>query len=437
MMFAVFVYQFIMDRFDLTRRRQKIVMAGLFGMAEIMTMTFPFNVTTGVFVDLRDVPVVLSTLYGGPGVGGFVVIAFAVNRLLRGGGGMLSAFISVPALFLTAVLIRSWYKRSPRLTKIVAVMAIVSVPAVTVLLMSHFVVHYSRHTLVTILQSFFMRSLTLAMTAYSMEMLLENARIRNQVHRSEKLHVVGELAASVAHEIRNPLTVIKGFVQLISETQRLDDKGRMYIAVVADEADRAESIIVDYLTFAKPQPTSQVFDLSTVITHVVDILRPFSTMQSVTLSCEFMQSLMVRGDSDKFMQSIINIVKNGIESMPGGGVLQIHVKQVKSSVLVEIVDQGTGMDDSALRRLGTPFYSTKTSGTGLGLMMTYHTMQVMGGDVHVESYKGKGTKFRIILPMVSVRSPSGNPHEARSGAGRVSDGEIEDVSTPCAVGPNG
>lgn len=123
--------------------------------------------------------------------------------------------------------------------------------------------------------------------------------------------------------------------------------------------------------------------------------------------------------------------------MPGGGVLQIHVKQVKSNVLVEIVDQGTGMDDSALRHLGTPFYSTKTSGTGLGLMMTYHTIQVMGGDVHVESYKGEGTKFRIILPMVSVRNPSGNPHDARSGADRVSDGEIEDVSTPSAVGPNG
>lgn len=401
MMVTVFVYQFTLDRFDLGSRRQKFVMSGLFAAAEMLIMAFPFYVNRGVFIDLRDVPIVLGTMYGGPYVGGFVTIVFAVDRVLHGGIGIPVALVAVLSGYIVSMAIRQKFMRSPRLIKIILAMGILTAPATVAFTMDHFVMHYSQHAIDIILASYIVRSITLAMTTFSMEILSENVRIRDEVRRAEKFQLVGELAASVAHEIRNPMTVVKGFLQLLIESRQLEDTDRTYVDIAQNELGRAETIISEYLAFAKPQiNTMKPLDICAAVHRVIEVLHPYSRMRSVEITHDLNERAMVRGDSERFLQCLLNMVKNGIESMPSGGPLYVQVTKIQNKAVIEIVDRGIGMDQWEVQRLGTPFYSTKTIGTGLGLMSCYRTIHGMGGQIEVGSRKGKGTTFRIFLPTI-------------------------------------
>ena len=401
MMVTVFVYQFILDRFDLDPRRQKFVMGGLFAVAQVLNMAFPFYSNHGVFMDFRDVPIVLGTLYGGPYVGGFVTVVFAVGRAARGGIGIPVALVAVLSGFIVSIALRQKFMRSPRLVKIALAMGILIAPATVALTICIFVMHYSQQIIDVILASYVVRAITLAMTTFSMEILLENVRIRDEVRRAEKFQLVGELAASVAHEIRNPMTVVRGFLQLLAESRRLEDTDRTYVDIAQTELGRAETIISEYLAFAKPQTdTMKPLDICAAVHRVIEVLHPYATMRSVEITHDLNERAMVRGDHERFMQCLLNVVKNGIESMPGGGPLYVQVTKIQDKAVIEIVDRGIGMDQWEVQRLGIPFYSTKSFGTGLGLTSCYRTIHSMGGQIDVESRKGKGTTFRILLATI-------------------------------------
>ncbi|MBE3568857.1 MAG: PAS domain S-box protein [Bacillales bacterium] len=227
----------------------------------------------------------------------------------------------------------------------------------------------------------------------------EQIKIQEQLRKSDTLNVVGELAAGIAHEIRNPMTAMKGFIQLLEHN--LNGQYAMYFDVIKTELERIESIITEFLILAKPQAVQfQKVDIGNVIRHTVDLLTPQALMTNVQLLVEMDQNLpAVYAESNQLKQVFINIIKNAIEVMPKGGNISIQSKVEKEYVCIMISDEGTGIPEEKIKKLGEPFYTTKERGTGLGLMVSFKIIKEHNGKVEVKSKVGEGTTFYIYLPI--------------------------------------
>lgn len=226
----------------------------------------------------------------------------------------------------------------------------------------------------------------------------ELEQFNDDLQRSEKMEIISELAASVAHEVRNPLSVTRGFLQILGE--RSGKKEKEYLGMAMEELDRASVIITEFLTFAKPQPEkTDLFELSGELKHVVGILVPLANLQGGTIKLQAGNDLKVKGSSSKFQQAFINLIKNSIESLKENGLITVTARKSGQQIIISVQDNGEGMKLSELARLGEPYYSNKTKGTGLGLMVTFRIIEAMNGSIQFNSKQGEGTEVIVKLPV--------------------------------------
>jgi two-component system sporulation sensor kinase B len=231
---------------------------------------------------------------------------------------------------------------------------------------------------------------------YSRQVELYN----NRLQRSEKLEIISELAASIAHEVRNPLQVTRGFLQLL--TMKVSEQEKEYMNLAISELDRAAEIITDFLTFAKPQMEHvEQLHIESELKQIEGIIIPLAHLHGGDIEMNIPRDLYIQGNSSKFKQAVINIIKNSIEALQGLGQIKIWAYHKEDKVLIHIRDTGEGMDAAALSRLGEPYFSTKTKGTGLGLMVTFRIIEIMGGNIKFLSEKGKGTEVILSFPCAS------------------------------------
>jgi len=229
----------------------------------------------------------------------------------------------------------------------------------------------------------------------------ELEKFNNDLQRSEKMGIISELAASVAHEVKNPLQVTRGFLQILGE--RSGEKEKEYLKMAITELDRASLIITDFLTFAKPEmETVDLLDLSEELEHVAGILLPLANLQNAEIILKLQAGLYVQGSSSKLKQAFINIIKNSIESLHEDGLITITLWKSGNHNIISVRDNGEGMKSSELARLGEPYYSNKSKGTGLGLMVTFRIIEAMGGGIKFHSLPGEGTEVIFKLPAGSA-----------------------------------
>ncbi len=227
----------------------------------------------------------------------------------------------------------------------------------------------------------------------------DKIRMEEQLKKSDTLNVVGELAAGIAHEIRNPMTALKGFIQLLEGS--LNGEFSTYFQVISSELQRIETIITDFLILAKPQAVSyQVKQVNTIIADTLELLSAQASMHNIQFHANFSSIPAIHCESNQLKQVFINLIKNAIEAMPAGGFIDISTELFfDSHVLIAIQDYGSGIPETVLDKLGEPFYTTKEKGTGLGLMVTYKIIEEHAGWIEVASEEGKGTLFQIYLPI--------------------------------------
>lgn len=229
----------------------------------------------------------------------------------------------------------------------------------------------------------------------------EKKRTEELARKSEKLEIVSHLAASISHEVRNPLTVTKGFMQMFYEDLTEDSKKRLW-DIAIQEIDRAAEIINDYLMFAKPAiENKEMINIWHELQHAVTIVTPLANMNTVQIHSPLRkdENCFVLGDRQKLQQCLINILKNGIEAMPNGGELQVRLHHLHSDLQIDIHDFGKGMTQEQINRLGEPYFTTKEKGTGLGMMVSFSIIKGMNGNIDVTSDPQKGTCFSIKLPL--------------------------------------
>lgn len=220
------------------------------------------------------------------------------------------------------------------------------------------------------------------------------------LQKSEKLALVGQMAAGIAHEIRNPLTSIKGFIQLFrSNTDQKD-----YYDIVLTELERINDILGEFLILAKPSVV--VFkenDLRTLIKDVVTLVSTQSILNNVQIFVECDTILpKISCEENQLKQVFINIIKNAIEAMPNGGIIKIRIHEKAEGLLsIFFIDEGVGIPKDRIPTLGEPFYTTKEKGTGLGLMTCFRIIENHHGKLHITSEMNKGTTIEIILPTIT------------------------------------
>ncbi|MCT8140040.1 PAS domain-containing protein [Anaerobacillus sp. CMMVII] len=229
--------------------------------------------------------------------------------------------------------------------------------------------------------------------------LTEKRQMERELQRSEQLKVVGEMSAGLAHEIRNPLSIIRGFIQLFRKEEEGSKKG--YYDIIINEIDRVNNFITDLLNIANPKPVNDMKEIN-VVCLLEDLLLLQSSQlykKGISVVKEFEPPPAVVVDSSKLQQVCINIIQNAVEAMPEGGTLTVATTHLvpENKVCISISDTGLGMDKKTLEKIGTPFYTTKATGTGLGLATSYRIIEEMNGSIAVTSEINKGSTFHIYL----------------------------------------
>ena len=237
---------------------------------------------------------------------------------------------------------------------------------------------------------------------------------RNQetlLHRMESLAGLTNLAASVAHEIKNPLGSISIYIQLLQKAvnksrnsdEKLPEKKFLenYIEIINQEIDRLNNIIVDFLFAVRPISAELIPENPVkLLNSYVDFFTPELEEKNIKLKTAFLEnSPKILLDEKLFKQVLINLVQNAIVAMPDGGELFFSTRITGDKYLISVADTGIGMDSETASRIFEPYFTTKVTGTGLGLTMVYKVIKEFGGDIEVESYEGKGTIFTISLPI--------------------------------------
>ncbi|WP_409270123.1 ATP-binding protein [Neobacillus sp. SCS-31] len=220
------------------------------------------------------------------------------------------------------------------------------------------------------------------------------------LQKSEKLALLGQMAAGIAHEIRNPLTSIKGFIQLF----KAENDKKEYYDIVLTELDRINSIVSEFLLLAKP--TAAVFregNLVQILRDVVTLINTQTALNNVLITTAVGPNIPpIICEENQLKQVFINLLKNSIEAMPEGGNIYISVqKSQPEEVFVKIVDEGVGIPEERMKTIGEPFYTTKEKGTGLGLMTCFKIIESHNGKLIFSSKVGVGTSTMIVLPAMT------------------------------------
>jgi two-component system NtrC family sensor kinase len=243
---------------------------------------------------------------------------------------------------------------------------------------------------------------------------LDNARLYDEIRRSRdvlqragRLSAVGTLAAGIAHEIRNPLVSIQTFFQLAPQRLHDDEFITEFLKLTEGEVKRICRLITELLNFAKsPTRTMTNLEMSDVIAGAVTLLVPQARRAGVDLASDAGQCVIVRADSDQLKQVLVNVILNAIEATPVGGRVRVSVVPVtrrgQPFCEIRVQDTGCGIGSECCEEIFTPFFTTKSTGTGLGLSVADQIVREHGGLIAVDSVEGEGSIFSIILPLEEV-----------------------------------
>lgn len=249
-----------------------------------------------------------------------------------------------------------------------------------------------------------------------MQNCTERKVLEKKLEHSDSLSTVGQIAASIAHEIRNPMTTLKGFVQLLESTASGDMQ--KYLTVIDGEINRIESILNEMLLLSKPVVSEEsIFSLESLVNDIVGIIYPKALMEGIVIEMKIhnIKHSLVKGNADKMKQVLLNLLKNALEAMTIGGLLSIQLEEgLHNHLLLKITDTGKGMNSQQLKQIFIPFFTSKKNGTGLGLPFVLKVIEEHGGQITVESEEKKGTTFSLSLPlsMVGEQSTSNEPYSA-------------------------
>ncbi|MDF2926077.1 MAG: kinE 3 [Paenibacillaceae bacterium] len=366
----------------------------------IACMHYPISVSQGYLMDFRQIGFLLGSIIGGPVVSVMLGAIIIAHQLFLNQAGLAAAIMLTVCMVGVVLAVRPMYWRHERRGKLLIVTGLSLFESALLLLITFmgegsvdilFFLQFSTFKLITLIAVF-----------YFILQIRKYFQWLEEINQSEKNRIVSQIAASISHEVRNPLTVIRGFIQLIAKREVDQEKLAVYCEMIMAETDRAVSIINDYLSLAKAheEDAKQLVSVKSEVKYVINVISPYALLQGVELESSIQTEGHIEIDPYKLRQALINLMKNAIEAMPDGGKLTVTAEDHFGSVVIVVGDTGIGMSEDQLMKVGTPFYSTKVSGTGLGMTLVNHVVRSSGGSLSFHSEVGIGTDFKLEFPLV-------------------------------------
>jgi PAS domain S-box-containing protein len=232
-------------------------------------------------------------------------------------------------------------------------------------------------------------------------------RIEDEIEMSRRLSASGRLTRGVAHEVKNPINAIVLHLQLLqNKLQQIDPDTRRHMDIIGSEIYRLDRVVQILVDFTRPRDLRlEEIDLRRLLEDVTTLATPDAEQHGVTLTCELPpEPLSVKVDADLMKQAILNVVLNGVQAMPQGGLLTVSARREDEIVVTEVRDQGSGIPHELQEKVFELYFTTKKAGSGIGLAQTFQILQWHYGSVDFQSVQGQGTAFRLRLPMAESRS---------------------------------
>jgi two-component system, sporulation sensor kinase B len=395
---SIFVFFVLIDNFKTLKNYQKTLITACMSLPSILCMKFPIYIDEYCIHDLRQIPFLIGILYGGWPVGAALLIILLASRFFIYGFNSLTLIVYIVIFIITALFSKkfSMFNRKNKLIFSVLLSLCLGIltTSIAVTISDSF-----RVTEAYMFYFIFLPPVVMFFVVYIIEILGDAISIKSKIAKLEKMEVVSQLAASISHEVRNPLTVVKGFIDLLKAPNLSQEVREQYFQHVVRELKSAETIISDYLAYAKPATEDiGIILIDREIRSIIEMTKPLANMNSVKIS-EELEPGITRGNIQHFKQCFLNLIKNSIEAMPNGGELSLVTLVSKFDIIIEIGDNGVGMSKEQINRFGEPYYSTKEKGTGLGSMVVVKTIETMNGKIKINSVLNKGTTIRITLPI--------------------------------------
>jgi two-component system sporulation sensor kinase B len=398
--FSIILVLGFMYNFLFTQRRniyRNAVFLCSISISLILTMIFPVKIAHELMFDLKFIPFFICFFYIRPSIS-LVMILMMVMLYGIMGLNIFIILINYGIIFIILSLFKKSYLSGSLRSKLLigfVVYFLITLTRLGALMNSNNIEQLPYALMFT-----FVSYIALATSIYIIEMTNFQNKTLYELQKAERYNAISQLAASVAHEIRNPMTTIKGFMQVLLSDNNLTKNQNSFISVSLTELERTQIIINNFLSLAKPNTKhNETIDVSHTLTEIIEFMQPYSHISNIEIESVIQEGLMIKGDKSEFKQLMINLIKNGIEAMPLGGEFSVNALEKNGFILIKIKDHGIGMNKKQIRRLGQPYYSTKDKGTGLGLMISYEIVRRMKGVIEVESQEDVGTTFKILFPI--------------------------------------
>lgn len=250
-------------------------------------------------------------------------------------------------------------------------------------------------------------------TIFHFQDLTQTVAMEQHLRRMDKLASIGEMAARIAHEIRNPLASVSGSIQILQKELSLDGPNRRLMEIVVRETRRLNGLLTDFLSFARPEhPKPKKMDLSKALRETLTLFME-QARSTCELKVQISPGLIIYADSKKLRQVVWNLLNNALEAMPQGGNLTVRafgasgalpagLNTQEAWMVLEVEDTGVGIPEEVRDKVFDPFFTTKEKGTGLGLSIVHRLVEEMGGRIELQSQPGKGSRFMVWLPSGST-----------------------------------
>ncbi|MGD9322466.1 MAG: ATP-binding protein [Desulfobacterales bacterium] len=231
----------------------------------------------------------------------------------------------------------------------------------------------------------------------------ERLRLKERLSQAERLSALGEMAAGISHEIRNPLGIIRSSAELLKKKLTKIDPSNSMPDIIVEESSRLNSIITDFINFAKPRsPKLTLCRIEDVIEKNMTFLSMQMKEKEYTIKKDYQNFLpAIQADADMLYQSFINIFLNAMQSMPNGGKIEVAIRTNGKMITINFCDEGQGIAEDILEKIWDPFFTTKEMGTGLGLGMVKNIIESHGGNIQINNRTHGGTRVTVILPVES------------------------------------
>jgi two-component system, NtrC family, sensor histidine kinase HydH len=238
---------------------------------------------------------------------------------------------------------------------------------------------------------------------------MERLRLKERLSQAERLSALGEMAAGISHEIRNPLGIIRSSAELLKKKVAKIDPSNTMPDIIVEESSRLNSIITDFINFAKPgSPRLNLCRIEDVIEKNITFLSMQMKEKGYTLKKDYQNHLPeIQADADMLYQSFLNIFLNAMQAMPNGGIIKVAIRSNGKAVFINFDDEGQGIANEILEKIWDPFFTTKETGTGLGLGMVKNIIESHGGNIQIVNKIEGGTRVTVEMPVEIPNSKTG------------------------------